>query len=214
MRTSLVSQYGVRYSLLIQLPYFNIVRLHVVDPMHNLLLGTPKHMMNIWTQDNIISKTELNNISKVAALINVPRCIGRIPSKIASSFSGFSADQWKNWTLIYSAICLKDKLETNHLQCWLVYVRACSILVSRSISKLCLDAADQYLLQFCKVFQRLYGAQHCTINMHLHLHLKEIVLDYGPVYSFWCFSFERLNGILGDYFTNNHNIEVQFMKNF
>ena len=214
MRTSLVSQYGVRYSLLIQLPYFDIVRMHVVDPMHNLLLGTPKHMMNIWTQDNIISKTELNNISKVAALINVPRCIGRIPSKIASSFSGFSADQWKNWTLIYSAICLKDKLERNHLQCWLVYVRACSILVSRSISKLCLDAADQYLLQFCKVFQRLYGAQHCTINMHLHLHLKEIVLDYGPVYSFWCFSFERLNGILGDYFTNNHNIEVQFMKKF
>ena len=63
-------------------------------------------------------------------------------------------------------------------------------------------------------FAKLYGAKHCTVNMHLHLHLKEIVLDYGPVYSFWCFSFERMNGILGDYFTNNQNIEVQFMKKF
>ena len=50
--------------------------------------------------------------------------------------------------------------------------------------------------------------------MHLHLHYKEIILDYGPVYSYWCFSFERLNGILGDYYTNNQNIEVQFMKKF
>ena len=214
MRKSVVSQFGVRYSLLTQLPYFDIVRMHVVDPMHNLLLGTPKHMMNIWTQENIISKADLINISKVAALINVPRCIGRIPSKIASSFSGFSADQWKNWTTIYSAICLKDKLATNHFQCWLMFVRACSILVSRTISKTSVDAADQYLVQFCKVFETLYGAKHCTVNMHLHLHLKEIVLDYGPVYSFWCFSFERMNGILGDYFTNNQNIEVQFMKKF
>ena len=39
--------------------------------------------------------------------------------------------------------------------------------------------------------------------MHLHLHLKECMLDYGPVYSFWCFSFERFNGILGK-FNNNH----------
>ena len=125
-----------RYSLLIQLPYFNIVRMHVIDLMHNLLLGTPKHMMNIWIQDNILSKSQLNDVSKVAALISVPRCIGRIPSKIASSFAGLSADQWKNWTLIYSAICLKDKLARNHFQCWLMYMRACSILVVRSISKL------------------------------------------------------------------------------
>ena len=51
-------------------------------------------------------------------------------------------------------------------------------------TKFALDAADQYLLQFCKLFHTLYGAQHCTVNMHLHLHL---ILDYGPVYSFWSF---------------------------
>ena len=33
MRKSVVSQCGVQYSLLIKLPYFNIIRMHVIDPM-------------------------------------------------------------------------------------------------------------------------------------------------------------------------------------
>ncbi len=30
-------------TLLLELPYYDIVRCHVIDPMHNLLLGTAKH---------------------------------------------------------------------------------------------------------------------------------------------------------------------------
>lgn len=50
--------------------------------------------------------------------------------------------------------------------------------------------------------------------MHLHLHLKDCLLDYGPVHGFWCFPFERFNGILGAYPTNNLNVEVQMMNRF
>ena len=34
------------------------------------------------------------------------------------------------------------------------------------------------------------------------------------VYGFWCFSFERYNGILGSLHVNNHQIEVQLMRKF
>lgn len=50
--------------------------------------------------------------------------------------------------------------------------------------------------------------------MHLHCHLKECIEDYGPVYSFWLFSFERLNGILGSFHTNNHDVSLQIMRRF
>ena len=50
---------------------------------------------------------------------------------------------------------------------------------------------------FCETFQNLYGTASCTINLHLHCHLAECLHDYGPAYDTWCFSFERLNGILG-----------------
>ena len=33
------SKYGVRYSELFRLEYFDPIRMHVIDPMHNLLLG-------------------------------------------------------------------------------------------------------------------------------------------------------------------------------
>ena len=50
--------------------------------------------------------------------------------------------------------------------------------------------------------------------MHLHMHLADCVQDYGPVYSFWLFSFERYNGILGKYPTNNKSIALQMMRKF
>ena len=48
----------------------------------------------------------------------------------------------------------------------------------------------------------------------MHGHLKEVVLNYGPVQEFWLFSFERYNGVLGNQPTNNKNIEPQLMQRF
>ncbi len=69
-------------------------------------------------------------------------------------------------------------------------------------------------MEFCKVFEQLNGKQYYTMNLHLHGHLKDCILDYGPVYPFWLFSFERLNGILGSYHTNCSKISLQLMRKF
>ena len=37
-------QFGCRYSVLLHLPYFDPVQMTVIDPMHNLLLETARHM--------------------------------------------------------------------------------------------------------------------------------------------------------------------------
>ena len=50
--------------------------------------------------------------------------------------------------------------------------------------------------------------------MHLHLHLKKTLLDFGPAHPSWCYAFERYNSILGSYFTNNRSIEPQIMQRF
>ena len=39
---------GVKYSELLRIPYFNIVHLHVIDPMHNIFLGLAKHTIKTW----------------------------------------------------------------------------------------------------------------------------------------------------------------------
>ena len=74
--------------------------------------------------------------------------------------------------------------------------------------------ADQLLHAFCTTFETLYGEQYVTPNMHMHGHLISSLLDYGPVYSFWLFSYERYNGILGTFPTKQKSIEVQLMRRF
>ena len=202
----LCSELGARYSVLQELEYFDCIRYFVVDPMHNLYLGTAKHMMkNVWLNEKneFLSDEDFQRIQELVDSMTVPQDIGRIPGKISSSFTGFTADQWKNWTLVYSLFALKGILPEEHLQCWRFFVLACKTLGKRVLTGNDIEIGDKYLMQFCKTFETLYGKDLVTPNMHLHGHLKECLLDYGPFHSFWCFSFERFNGILGSYHTNN-----------
>lgn len=48
----------------------------------------------------------------------------------------------------------------------------------------------------------------------MHCHLKEVILDYGPVYAFWLFSYELLNGILQHQPTSNRSVEIEVMRRF
>ena len=48
----------------------------------------------------------------------------------------------------------------------------------------------------------------------MHGHLKECIEDFGSIYAFWLFSFERMNEVLGTYHTNWHDISLQIMRRF
>lgn len=98
------------------------------------------------------------------------------------------------------------------MRCWQAFVLACKFLTRPVISALELQKEDLMLVQFCQKFEHPYGKSEVKPNMHLHGHLKECVLDYGPIYNFWCFSFERFNGILWSFKTNNRSIEIQLMR--
>lgn len=213
-REKLESKHGCRYSVLLELPYFDPVRMLVVDPMHNLFLGTAKHMIRLWIDNNVLTKEKFEHIQKVVDGMNVPSNIGRIPHKIESSFSGFTADQFKNWTILYSIPCLYGIIDDSNLEYWRHFVLACRLLCKKSITPVDVDTADALLNKFCRRIQLMYGESACTPNMHMHNHLKEVLLDYGPVYAFWLFAYERFNGILQHQPNNNHNIEVQVMRRF
>ena len=195
--------YGIRYSVLLELPYFDAARMCVIDPMHNLLLGTAKHMVELWKVLGVLSPKQYDDIQARVDSYVCPSDMGRVPSKISSSFSGFTAEQWKNWTMYFSLFYLKNVLPREHYSSWQLFVNACYLLCCRIVTRDQVKKADDLLNEFCTAFLKLYGPRHCNMNMHLHLHLAKCIYDFGPVYSFWCFSFERMNGVLGSYHTNN-----------
>ena len=49
-KEKLATKYGVYYSCLLQLEYFDAVKFTAIDPMHNLFLGTAKHVFKPWTK--------------------------------------------------------------------------------------------------------------------------------------------------------------------
>lgn len=214
-KSDIESSSGYRYTALLELPYFNPSRMLVLDPMHNLFLGTAKHYLkSVWLDRGILSSDDFDSIQSKVNKVVVPADLGRIPYKIASGFSSFTADQFKNWVLYYSLLVLRDKLKDEHLECWRHFVLGCRLLCSKSITPEKLKLADALLLQFCKRTERLYGKDVITPNMHIHTHMRECVLDYGPLHGFWLFSFERFNGILGQQPNNNRSIEIQLMSRF
>ena len=87
----LCSHLGAWYSVLQEQDYFDCIRYFVVDPTHNLYLGTAKHMMkNVWLNDKneFLSDEDFERIQELVDSMTVPQDIGCIPGKIACSFSG------------------------------------------------------------------------------------------------------------------------------
>ena len=95
--------------------------------MHNLYLGTGKHAFKVWVNLNILSSENLAEIYRKARLFQVPAGVGRLPINISSDYGGFKADQRRAWITVYSPALLKGILPNDHLQCWLIFVRACNI---------------------------------------------------------------------------------------
>ncbi|GES85949.1 hypothetical protein RCL_jg26826.t1 [Rhizophagus clarus] len=72
--------------------------------------------------------------------------------------------------------------------------------------------AHELLVKIIKLIEEHYGEGKITPNLHLSLHLCESSYDYGPLYLFWCFSFERMNGVLGSLPNSHRQIESELMR--
>ena len=168
----LASQLGVRYTVLLELPYYTSIEMCVIDPMHNLFLGRTKRVLSKWIENEIITKEGLEKIKKSIEEISLLSDIGRPPGNIKSNYGGYTAAQWKNVVLLFSMYSFKDVLSDQHLHYWQSLVLACRLLCKPCITKTDLMLADCKLLHFVKEYEKINGELAISPNMHLHLHLK------------------------------------------
>ena len=72
------SEKGCRYSVLLQLPYFDAPRMLIVDPMHNLFLGTAKHFVKAaLIEKNLISDAQFGLIQARLSATNMQIQLGK-----------------------------------------------------------------------------------------------------------------------------------------
>lgn len=145
------------FSVLLKLEYFDVIRFCTVDPMHNFFLGMAKKMFKICADLKLFTPSLLNEIEGRIQSIEVPSDIGRLPMRGSGYSASYTAEQWKNWTLIYSVHCLKAILPQAHFRFWQTFVLACKYFCKSVISKTDLDIVDRLILTFFKSVEILYG---------------------------------------------------------
>lgn len=115
--------------------------------------------------------------------MQVLHAIGQIPRKVASTFAGFTAEQWRSWTIVYSLFALKDT--TNYLPGWktlpmlgTLCTGVIAILFTCNFSNwnrrsrwLSAEISDELPVD-------LYCREKLVPNLHFHLHIKECIEDY------------------------------------
>ena len=94
-------------------------------------------------------------------------------------------------------VSLWDHLLANNRKILSYFVRVCLILSSQILELDLMHEAHSKLIEIVKLIKRNYGRGKITPNLHLSIHLFDCSFDYGLLYSFWYFTFERMNGILG-----------------
>ena len=99
--------------------------------------------------------------------------------------------------MIYATPIMWDLLDEADQQILIHFVMACFLLTACIIEDSALDEAHSRLLTVARLVEDNYGPEMITPNFHLSLHLTECCRDYGPLYAFWCYSFKRMNGVLG-----------------
>ncbi|KAG2209024.1 hypothetical protein INT45_008885 [Circinella minor] len=215
LRTREKRETGTRWSQIHRLPYFDLVCSVLIDPMHNLFLGTADQMVRIWREHGLLTDADRFDIQKLADGIVLPPGVPFLNRKIECKFGFMTAANWKAWCLVYSPFVLKNKLPAAHLNNWMNFADACRILSKTSITYQEIDDADRLLKEFVGRCCSLYGPECITPNMHLHLHLRETIEDFSTIYTYWLFSFERYNGFMKDAETNQKDsFELTFMKRF
>lgn len=63
-REAFEKKYGVRVSCLLDLDYFDQVRMTLIDPLQNLFLSTAKHMISVWKTKLILNENDLLKIQE------------------------------------------------------------------------------------------------------------------------------------------------------
>ena len=180
-REKIQSEMGIRYSELLRLPYLDIIRCHLVHVMHNLFLGTAKNVFSLWKTHKILPESSSAIIQQKMDAMITSSHVGQLPGKIAtaSGFSGFTAEQWMIWTIVYSPFALHEVLPPEHYEMWSLFSKSCSLLCRPFIHKTELVTADELMIEFCNRFETIFGEACVTPNVHLHGHLQKCIEDVG-----------------------------------
>ncbi|XP_046392434.1 uncharacterized protein LOC124160594 [Ischnura elegans] len=210
---------------LMHLSNFNFECSVVVDYMHNILLGTTKHHMELllaserkdkfWVGMNdrmgmehlkcIIDK-RISRLQSNSSVIRDPRPLTDIAT--------WRASEWRAWLLFYMFPSLQDLLKEKHLRHLAMLSSSTYILLKKSITSEEINAAHKLLMLYSFYFQKYFGPEEMRYNVHLLSHVAEGVQNFGPLWTHNAFMYEAQNRYLRKLSKCPSSIILEMAKKF
>ncbi|XP_074107793.1 uncharacterized protein LOC141533036 [Cotesia typhae] len=184
-------------SQLMNLKYFDLVGGMSPDYLHSILLGTVKQhtellLCSFGKSFYVGNPDQLIAINETLLKFKHPSSITRSPRDITDR-KMWKATEWRSWLLFYSLISLKKLLPQQYLDHLALLVEAIRILLEEKITSHMLKIADDLLIQYTRSYQKYFGEENMTYNIHLLLHMVKSVMNLGPLWAHNTFSFENEN---------------------
>lgn len=212
--------YGIKgSSILSQVPLFSFMKSHPPDYLHCVLLGVVKLFILSWF-DSTNNSFEWYLGSKKDAFnerllkICPPSGISRVPRNI-NDVKLYKGSEFKNFLLYYSLPCLKNLSQNSkYYKHWALLVYSMHIFLSEKIFDVDLRLAGEALEKFVLQIEELYPETMMKYNVHLLLHLKENVQNFGALWAWSTFPYESYNLIIRQMVFSSQYVMNQICKSY
>ncbi|KAE8752462.1 hypothetical protein FOCC_FOCC000933 [Frankliniella occidentalis] len=188
-----------------------------IDPMH-LVTGVSRKLLKIhfdskWSRERYSVRHHMGEADRLLLLIKPPRFIHRRAQSL-ELLHRWKASQLFAWIYYYSIPIYKQILTPVYFFHYLKFVEAVSLLNSNVVSAAEINRAETLLKEFVRDFEQLYHIKHCSINIHLLLHLPDCVRRLGPLWVYSCFPMENLNGLMLANIHGKTSVDSQLCNSF
>lgn len=184
-------------SILNNIPQFGLISNVPLDYMHLVCLGVIKKMINLWISGPLPIRMLARDIKIISDKLidyqkTTPNDFSRKPRSLYD-YKHFKATELRNFLLYTGPIVLKNYLQNNLYTNFIVLHVSITILINPNYctNNTFIVYAKKLLIKFVLGFQKLYGEENVSHNVHNLLHLADDVQKYGALDEFSAFRFEN-----------------------
>ncbi|EFN70002.1 hypothetical protein EAG_10539, partial [Camponotus floridanus] len=187
--------FHVGYSILSEIPNFDLVHNIPLDYMHLICLGVTRKLLYIWLFGELTVRLRNRKVKAISwQLENVlklymPCEFARKPRSL-TLVKLWKATEFRNLLLYTGPIALKPSLRKDLYDHFLVLHVAIRILCSSKLRDF-IDYAHDLLKHFVSSFKLLYGVHNISHNIHGLIHIVEDAKKFGTLDYFSAFKYEN-----------------------
>lgn len=203
---------------LMKLSQFKMINGFIPEYQHSVCLGVTRQLSSLWFDSAnsdaswYIGK-QIKEVDIRLETIKPPVEITRTPRSITDR-KFWKASEWRAFLLFYALPSLKGILPARFVNHLFLLVFGIYTLLQDKITKSAMFRAELALKKFVIEFQRLYGRDHMTFNIHLLTHIAQSVKHWGPLWATSTFPFESNMGTLLKHFHGTQSVPSQMARNF